>query len=185
LWFRAFVGVLMVVFVALALAGCCRPCQCPECQVCPACPTIAATPPPQPTCMGGTYEEWIDLGGTRILFPNGAATLDAEARRLLDEAVATVRTRTDVLRVRVRGHTDSRGPDASNQALSQQRSDAVVQYLASLGIPATMLESTAMGSSQPLADESSASERELNRRVDFQVLVRRCRDMPVTPSSIR
>jgi outer membrane protein OmpA-like peptidoglycan-associated protein len=66
-----------------------------------------------------------------------------------------------------------------------QRSESVIQYLVNLGIPRTMLEATAMGSSVPLADESSPTERELNRRVDFQVLVRRCRESPGTPATIR
>ena len=180
----ALLAVIAIAVAVVAVSGCSAPCDCPTCPPPVTCPTCPAPPPPaptEPTCTGPTYDEWIDLGGTRILFPNGAAALDAESRRLLDEMVASVRSRTDILRVRVRGHTDSRGAAASNTRLSRERAESVIRYLVSLGVPETMFEPQGMGSTMPLADESSASERELNRRVDFQVLVRRCRTGSTVP----
>lgn len=167
-------GVIIVMCAALTVSGCCDECQtCPPAPTCPACPT-AATPPTQAQCTGPTIEEWMELSGTRVTFDNGSSGLDYESQRLLQEMVTSVRTRTDIVRVRVEGHTDSRGADASNQQLSLQRAQAVVNHLISLGVPATMLEAVGRGSTQPLADESSDTERELNRRVVFTALIRRC-----------
>ncbi len=170
----ALFGVLFIAYASLALSGCCEPCQqCPV-MTAPTCPPCGASTPAPPACTGPMTEEWMDMGGTRILFPNGAAALDLEAQRLLRELVTTVRSRTDVVRVRVRGHTDSRGADSSNDSLSLQRAQSVINFLVTLGVPATLLEPVAMGDRVPLADESSPTEREMNRRVDFTVLVRRC-----------
>jgi OOP family OmpA-OmpF porin len=74
------------------------------------------------------------------------------------------------LRAEIAGHTDSSGADAYNLRLSQQRADAVLVYLSSLGIERSRLVARGYGEGQPVADNGSAEGRDRNRRVEFRVL---------------
>ncbi|MNJ02860.1 Outer membrane porin F precursor [compost metagenome] len=69
----------------------------------------------------------------------------------------------------VEGHTDSVGPDAYNQKLSQRRADAVKQVLVQDGVEASRVSSVGYGESRPVADNSTAEGRAVNRRVEAQV----------------
>lgn len=67
----------------------------------------------------------------------------------------------------VQGHTDNVGAAAHNQKLSQQRADAVKAYLVKRGTPDARLVSKGYGMTQPLVPNNSASNKALNRRVQF------------------
>ncbi|MEL7006589.1 MAG: OmpA family protein, partial [Bacteroidota bacterium] len=66
------------------------------------------------------------------------------------------------------GHTDSHGSPKSNKVLSQQRVDAVKNYLVSKGISAKRIDGKGYGGTKPIADNSSQETRKLNRRVEFR-----------------
>ena len=170
--FAAPLAAAAVVVLAAFAAGCCRPQQCPAPPPPPQCPACQCAQAAQPGYTGPTREEWMHLN-FRIMFPTGGATLDTEARAVLEEAVRTLRDRTDILRIRAEGHTDTRGPDISNDQLSLQRAQAVVDYLAGLGVPSAMLEAQGYGATQPITSDTSDMDREQNRRVEFSILVRR------------
>lgn len=129
-------------------------------------------PQPQPQPRPQVYQEWVDLP-VRILFANGSAALTPENQRLLDEAVDLVRHRNDIVQIEVRGHTDSRGGDNTNRDLSQQRAEAVKQFLMSRGVPPQIVVARGYSESAPLTSNTSASDRAQNRRVDFRALVQR------------
>ncbi|RON08390.1 porin [Pseudomonas brassicacearum] len=69
----------------------------------------------------------------------------------------------------VEGHTDSVGPDAYNQRLSQKRADAVKQVLVKDGVEANRIHSVGYGKSRPIADNATEAGRTANRRVEAQV----------------
>jgi OOP family OmpA-OmpF porin len=71
--------------------------------------------------------------------------------------------------VKIIGHTDSVGPAAYNQKLSERRAAAVMNFLANQGVPSAKMMAEGRGESEPLADNSTASGRERNRRVEFEV----------------
>jgi outer membrane protein OmpA-like peptidoglycan-associated protein len=73
------------------------------------------------------------------------------------------------LKVQVEGYTDNVGSDQYNQKLSQQRADAVHDYLVSQGVPGPDITSTGYGTSNPVADNSTAAGRSQNRRVQLVV----------------
>lgn len=73
------------------------------------------------------------------------------------------------LRLVVAGHTDSEGEDAYNQRLSEQRAEAVMQWLTGKGVDAARLTSEGLGESRPVADNGSDAGRALNRRVQLRV----------------
>ncbi|MFW6050497.1 MAG: OmpA family protein [Myxococcota bacterium] len=72
------------------------------------------------------------------------------------------------IRIEVQGHTDSRGSDRYNQRLSEQRANAVRQYLIEKGIEASRLVSKGYGESQPIESNRTAAGRAANRRVEFK-----------------
>lgn len=71
--------------------------------------------------------------------------------------------------VTIEGHTDSTGSDAHNQRLSEQRAQAVADYLAAKGVARSRLTTVGKGESQPRRDNSTEAGRQLNRRVEIYV----------------
>jgi len=130
----------------------------------PGVPEHAGCPAPKLIVV---HDDKIELK-QKIHFQTGKATILADSNALLTE-IANVLRRKDV-RVRIEGHTDSRGPLASNTKLSRARADAVGAWLIQAGIAADRLESIGYGPSQPIADNRTASGREENRRVECFLL---------------
>jgi OOP family OmpA-OmpF porin len=73
------------------------------------------------------------------------------------------------LHVQVQGHTDALGEEAYNIYLSQQRADAVREYLVAKGVPGDQIISVGFGSSMPQADNATREGRRMNRRIEFHV----------------
>lgn len=69
--------------------------------------------------------------------------------------------------ITIEGHTDNRGSDEHNKALSQARADAVRELFIAQGIEATRVVATGMGESFPLASNDSEAGRLQNRRVQI------------------
>lgn len=70
----------------------------------------------------------------------------------------------------VEGHTDSVGPDAYNQSLSEKRADAVRDVLVNqYGVEGQRVNSAGYGETRPVADNATESGRAINRRVEAQV----------------
>ena len=68
------------------------------------------------------------------------------------------------------GHTDSVGPDAYNQKLSERRAAAVKAYLVSKGIAANRVYTEGKGEKSPVADNKTKEGRSKNRRVEVEVV---------------
>jgi OOP family OmpA-OmpF porin len=72
--------------------------------------------------------------------------------------------------VLVEGHTDSHGSDELNQKLSQERADAVKQYiLANMDLPPSSIDAAGFGESKPIASNETPEGREKNRRIDLVI----------------
>jgi outer membrane protein OmpA-like peptidoglycan-associated protein len=109
----------------------------------------------------------ITLSGS-VLFATGKYTLLPIARTKLDE-VAKALLDQSYKSIVVEGHTDSQGSASKNEVLSQQRADTVRAHLVSRGIPADKITAIGLGSSRPVADNSTAEGRANNRRVEIVV----------------
>jgi outer membrane protein OmpA-like peptidoglycan-associated protein len=72
--------------------------------------------------------------------------------------------------VEVAGHTDSTGSDSYNQSLSERRAQSVSSYLASQGVIQQRLIIVGMGEARPVADNTTASGRQANRRVEITMV---------------
>jgi len=71
--------------------------------------------------------------------------------------------------IAITGHTDSSGNEAWNRHLSLARAQAVADHIIANGIDSSRLVVDGLGSSQPVADNSTAQGRELNRRIEFEL----------------
>jgi outer membrane protein OmpA-like peptidoglycan-associated protein len=104
-----------------------------------------------------------------IYFDFSKATLKAESYPEL-EKVVTFLNENPTVEIEIQGHTDSVGPDDRNQALSQGRSQSVVDYLVGQGISGDRLKAQGFGESKPIDTNDTAEGRANNRRVEFTVL---------------
>lgn len=103
----------------------------------------------------------------QVFFETNKAKIKPESFGLLD-TVAQVFRDFPTIRVEVQGHTDSVGPDKKNLKLSQQRSDAVREYLIGRGIEPYRMTAQGYGESRPIEPNTTASGRAANRRVEFR-----------------
>jgi outer membrane protein OmpA-like peptidoglycan-associated protein len=68
------------------------------------------------------------------------------------------------------GHTDSTGGDAINIPLSQNRAQAVANYLAQRGVNPVRMAARGFGSSQPVAENTTEAGKQANRRVEIRIV---------------
>lgn len=101
-----------------------------------------------------------------ITFDVGKATIKPESMTELTRIVQLL-NENPTLKFSVEGHTDNTGNAASNQTLSEQRSQAVVAKLSEMGIAADRLTASGKGQNNPIADNNSPEGRAKNRRVEF------------------
>jgi outer membrane protein OmpA-like peptidoglycan-associated protein len=104
-----------------------------------------------------------------VLFETGETDLRSEAMDSLVEVVDLLQSEPDKL-IRIEGHTDSTGNEEANLRISQQRADAVLEALVSLGVEADRVTSIGMGQDFPIASNDTEEGRAQNRRVDVILL---------------
>jgi OOP family OmpA-OmpF porin len=102
---------------------------------------------------------------SKITINFGTGSADAGASAALAQKGADLKNNPDK-RVRVEGHTDNVGSAASNQALSQQRADAVRSQLITGGASPSQVTAIGYGEDRPIADNNTSSGRAQNRRVE-------------------
>ncbi|MDE3213557.1 MAG: OmpA family protein [Bacteroidota bacterium] len=102
-----------------------------------------------------------------ILFDVNSDQIKPESYGVL-KSIAEVLTENPGVKVRIVGHTDSDGSDATNLALSKKRAESVKASLISdFGIDASRMQTDGKGSSQPVDSNTTAEGKANNRRVEF------------------
>jgi outer membrane protein OmpA-like peptidoglycan-associated protein len=109
----------------------------------------------------------ITLSGSVLFATNQAALLPGAQTRLNDVAGALMAAKER--NVVIEGHTDSRGSQDKNLALSQRRAESVRSYLVSRGYPAEKILARGIGQERPIAENGTAEGRANNRRVEIVV----------------
>jgi outer membrane protein OmpA-like peptidoglycan-associated protein len=110
----------------------------------------------------------ITLDG-QVLFVTGKAELLPIARDRLNEVAKSLKELDDDKLVSIEGFTDSRGSDDTNMKLSQDRANAVRDYLTSQGVKAEKLRSIGRGEANPVASNETPEGRANNRRVEIVI----------------
>jgi OOP family OmpA-OmpF porin len=104
-----------------------------------------------------------------INFDTGKAKIRMTSLPLLDDAVNVLKA-YPTLRLRVSGHTDNKGKAAKNLRLSEDRAEAVKEYMVSHGIESRRVETRGVGSDEPIADNKTNAGRTQNRRIEFELV---------------
>ena len=147
----------------------------PEPSVAPS-TTVVVTPPvavaPAPTSAPPPRFERITLSATE-LFAFDRADLRMPQPKL-DDAIAALRSNTQINNVTITGYTDRLGSEKYNMRLSQRRADAVKAYMVNKGIAANRLTTVAKGESNPVVVCTDKKRSDLikclepNRRVEVE-----------------
>jgi OOP family OmpA-OmpF porin len=127
-------------------------------------PVVASAPPPPPP---EPPKPMLVLKGTNFAF--NSAELKPDAIAALGKTLESLKENPD-LRITVNGYTDSIGPEAYNQQLSERRANSVKRFLVSEGIAADRIETQGFGESNPVADNDTDAGRAENRRVEVHKL---------------
>ncbi|TAM10779.1 MAG: OmpA family protein [Nevskiaceae bacterium] len=105
-----------------------------------------------------------------VHFEFNKATLLVDSKALLNQVGEAMKSQKGMT-VRIDGHTDDIGSDAYNMKLSQQRADSVRAYLITRGIDGSRMSTQGFGKRKPIVTpQNTAAARELNRRVEFDIL---------------
>ncbi len=106
-----------------------------------------------------------------IHFETGKFRILPDSYEILDKIVGILGEYPDYT-LRMGGHTDDVGSDASNNVLSQKRVDAVKKYFVQKGINSARIEATGYGESKPIATNKTVEGRSQNRRVELDLFLK-------------
>jgi outer membrane protein OmpA-like peptidoglycan-associated protein/predicted small secreted protein len=104
-----------------------------------------------------------------ILFATNSSTLNKTSRNSLTQFANSLRNNPDT-DVEIYGHTDSTGGDKINIPLSKERAGSVEKFLEIQGIGVSRMKTDGLGSSQPVADNTTTVGKAQNRRVEIFIL---------------
>src|SRR5690554_2271394 len=107
--------------------------------------------------------------GKTILFNTGKSTFQNVSYSALDSMVEVMKQFPNA-KFAVEGHTDSTGSDRINDPLSEDRANAVKDYLISKGIAANRLTAEGFGSKRPIDDNKTVAGRANNRRTEIKLI---------------
>ncbi len=103
-----------------------------------------------------------------ILFATNQSELNASSRDALTKFAASLKNSPDT-DITIFGHTDNTGTREVNTRISKERAEAVANFLVGQGISRSRLTTEGLAFDQPIADNSTAEGRALNRRVEIYI----------------
>jgi outer membrane protein OmpA-like peptidoglycan-associated protein len=119
-----------------------------------------------------------------VLFDFNKYTLKPGAREKLAK-VSGILLAYPGLQIQLEGHTDAVGSEEYNQKLSEDRANAVREYVVTQGVPANTVTAKGFGKTQPVASNDNAAGRQKNRRVEMVVSGEPIGIGSITPSNQR
>ena len=106
----------------------------------------------------------------KVYFDVNKDIIQTRSYELLNQVATVLRSHAELTMVRVDGHTDSDGKDEDNLDLSDRRANAVKRYLVDKGVAAARLQAIGYGETKPVVANTSKSNKEQNRRVEFVII---------------
>ncbi len=103
-----------------------------------------------------------------VFFDTGRSDIRSESNAELDRLVQLLKD-VPSLKIELSGHTDNTGSAQNNIQLSQDRANAVVNYLVSKGISKDRLVAKGYGSDRPVDSNATSEGRQNNRRTEFEI----------------
>jgi OOP family OmpA-OmpF porin len=104
---------------------------------------------------------------TSVLFGFDSSKIRSKEDPMLNEAVAILK-KNPQLRIEIEGHTDSVGPEAYNQKLSENRAKAIMDYFVNHGVSADQMTMKGYGETKPAFPNDTKENRAKNRRVELR-----------------
>lgn len=104
-----------------------------------------------------------------VFFDTGLATLKPESYKALNNLVEVMNLKSTMV-IEIDGHTDNTGTAEINKKLSQNRADAVRNYLIKKGVSASRITAKGFGDSDPIADNSTEEGKAKNRRTEVKII---------------
>lgn len=106
----------------------------------------------------------------QIQFENDKYTITGDRSFMILRQVGTILRDNPNIKIRIEGHTDSRGSDSYNLRLSDGRANAVREWLVGFGIDPSRMTSVGRGEREPIDTNSTSQGRQNNRRVEFDIV---------------
>ncbi|MEO8490919.1 OmpA family protein [Pseudomonas sp.] len=116
-----------------------------------------------------TDEGWAFGLSGKVLFGSDVETLNTASTEIV-ERIGKALVSVGIQRVRVDGHTDASGKEPYNQQLSLRRAKSVGKVLTGVGMKEENIQLRGLGSSEPVAPNTTAAGRTENRRVSIVVI---------------
>ncbi|SHK49858.1 WD40-like Beta Propeller Repeat [Hymenobacter psychrotolerans DSM 18569] len=129
------------------------------------------------------YVDYVDTTGAGM-FAFKKIYFDTDKYKLRPESIKELSNITSILKanpgvnISIEGHCDSRNTDEYNMVLGQNRADAAYNYLKKQGIGETRMVTVSYGERRPDAANDSPENMQLNRRVEFRVILKEGEAMP-------
>jgi outer membrane protein OmpA-like peptidoglycan-associated protein len=106
----------------------------------------------------------------QVQFALDSAVILPESNGLMTEIADTLIKNARISRIEVQGHTDNTGTPEHNMVLSEQRANAVRDWLTSHGVAPDRLVARGYGQDKPLVPNVTPAMKAKNRRVQFIIL---------------
>ena len=116
-----------------------------------------------------TDEGWAFGLSGKVLFGSDVESLNKASTDIV-ERIGKALTGAGIERVRVDGHTDASGKETYNQQLSLRRAKSVAKVLTGVGMKEENIQLRGLGSSEPVASNTTVAGRTENRRVSIVVI---------------
>ncbi|MBK9284233.1 MAG: OmpA family protein [Sphingobacteriaceae bacterium] len=141
-----------------------------------ACPTVAGQgqykgcPPPPP--IKAAEQKIIERAFKSLEFATGKDVIKAKSFPSLNALATILVTHKGDWKLQLSGHTDNDGSAESNMLLSEKRAKAVKKYLEKKGVIADNIMADWHGDTKPIADNSTPSGKQKNRRVEMKIITK-------------
>ena len=114
-------------------------------------------------------QEILNTAFSNLEFETNLDVIKISSKPALVELSNTLKKKPD-WKLKLSGHTDNVGDNDANMILSKKRAESVKRFLASHGIDKSRLQTEFFGESEPISDNTTASGRQKNRRVEFKII---------------
>lgn len=151
-------------------------------SICAGCASVPPRPVPQheaKSSLPAWYPaaSWTETAATKegeflqgkVVFRTAKSTIAEPSSEVLAQLNDYLKANQDISQLRLEGHTDTRGGEKYNQALSERRVIAVADWLVDQGVDHMRLLAVAFGESRPLGPNRSTAGRQENRRTEFHI----------------
>jgi OmpA-OmpF porin, OOP family len=138
-------------------------------DACPKDPGPRNDDPKKHGCPVARVEKGQIVIREQVQFAYNSAQILKASDFILEAVLKIFTDNPEIKRVSVEGHTDSKGGDAFNKRLSDQRAKSVVKWLVQHGVDAGRLEASGFGEERPIDSNETDEGRANNRRVEFHI----------------